>query len=638
VCHRRLPTTAFMQTLHCLVLLLASAEAFYLPGVSPRQYADGEKVEIKVHKLSSPKTQLPYDYYSLPFCKPDEMTRSAENLGEVMSGAIIQNSPYDLYMGKSEFKIACRSVLNKAQKQALATKVRQDYRVHMIMDNLPAATKMIAEMPDGTKKDMYDRGFRLGFLGSKDIPGTDANKPYINNHLRFIVKYHKSVNFAGARIVGFEVEAYSVKHEYTGEWNAKEPKLTSVPLRPDLPPMPAWAPEVIFTYDCVWEHSDIAWASRWDLYLYMGDDQVHWFSILNSLVIVFLLSGIVAMIMVRTLRRDLAEYNSIEEKEELLEESGWKLVHADVLRTPPNATLLATSVGTGMQLLCMSAISIACAALGFLSPANRGSMMTVTLLLFVLMGSVAGYSAALTYKSFKGQQWKALTLLTAFLYPGIVFGIFFMLNFFIWGKASSGAVPIGTFFALLCMWFIISFPLVWVGVWLGYRKTLADPPVKTNMVPRVIPSQAWYLHLLFTMVVGGILPFGAVFIELYFIMSSVWLQRFYYVFGFLALVLLILVITCAEMAIVLCYFQLCNENYMWQWRAFLNTGSAGLFLFGYSFVYFSSTLEIMGVVSTMLYFCYMFITSTLFALSTGTVGFMASWWFVLQIYGAVKVD
>ena len=57
-----------------------------------------------------------------------------------------------------------------------------------------------------------------------------------------------------------------------------------------------------------------------------------------------------------------------------------------------------------------------------------------------------------------------------------------------------------------------------------------------------------------------------------------------------------------------------------------------------SFVYFSSTLDIMGVVSTMLYFCYMFITSLLFSLATGTVGFIASWWFVLQIYGAVKVD
>lgn len=587
---------------------------------------------------SSPKTHLPYDYYSLAFCRPDETVHAAENLGEVMTGAVIQNSPYDIYMGKSEFKVACRSVLTKPQKQALSQRVRQDYRVHMIMDNLPAATKMIAELPDGSKKDMYDRGFRLGFLGSKDIPGTEPGKPYVNNHLRFIVKYHKSELYNGARIVGFEVEAYSVKHSYDGTWDDKAPKLTSVPLRPDLPPMPAWAPEVIFTYDVVWEYSDIAWASRWDLYLYMGDDQVHWFSILNSLVIVLLLSGIVAMIMVRTLRRDLAEYNSIEEKEELLEESGWKLVHADVLRSPVNATLLATSVGTGMQLLCMAFISIGCAMLGFLSPANRGSMMTVSMLLFVLMGSVAGYTSAVTYKTFKGSHWKALTLLTAFLYPGVAFSSFFFLNFFIWGKASSGAVPFTTMFALLCMWFLVSFPLVWVGVWLGYRKTLADPPVKTNMVPRVIPSQAWYLNLLFTMLVGGILPFGAVFIELYFIMSSVWLQRFYYVFGFLALVLLILLITCGEMAIVLSYFQLCNENYQWQWRAFLNTGSAGLFLFGYSFVYFSSTLEIMGVVSTMLYFTYMFVASMLFTLVTGTVGFFSSWWFVLQIYGAVKVD
>lgn len=184
--------------------------------------------------------------------------------------------------------------------------------------------------------------------------------------------------------------------------------------------------------------------------------------------------------------------------------------------------------------------------LGFLSPANRGSMLTVTLLLFVLMGSVAGYCAAVTYKAFKGAQWKALTLLTAFLYPGITFGIFFVLNLFIWGQASSGAVPFGTMFALLCIWFLISFPLVWVGVWLGYRRVLKDPPVKTNMVPRVIPSQAWYLNQLFTMLIGGVLPFGAVFIELYFIMSSVWLQRFYYVFGFLALVILILLVTCAE--------------------------------------------------------------------------------------------
>ena len=37
---------------------------------------------VKVNKLSSTKTQLPYDYYSLPYCKPEAIVNSAENLGE----------------------------------------------------------------------------------------------------------------------------------------------------------------------------------------------------------------------------------------------------------------------------------------------------------------------------------------------------------------------------------------------------------------------------------------------------------------------------------------------------------------------------------------------------------------------------
>ena len=97
-------------------------------------------------------------------------------------------------------------------------------------------------------------------------------------------------------------------------------------------------------------------------------------------------------------------------------------------------------------------------------------------------------------------------------------------------------------------------------------------------------------------------------------------QRFYYVFGFLALVLLILIITCAEISIVLCYFQLCNEDYNWWWRAFLTSGSSGLYLFGYSIMYFHSQLEIDGFVPTLMYFTYMAVFSTLFFLVTGAFG------------------
>lgn len=51
-------------------------------------------MNIKVNKLSSSHTQLPYEYYSLPYCRPDTIVNSAENLGEVLRGDRIENSVY----------------------------------------------------------------------------------------------------------------------------------------------------------------------------------------------------------------------------------------------------------------------------------------------------------------------------------------------------------------------------------------------------------------------------------------------------------------------------------------------------------------------------------------------------------------
>lgn len=54
----------------------------------------GAELKVKVNKLTSTKTQLPYSYYSLPYCPPDHIVDSAENLGEVLRGDRIENSPY----------------------------------------------------------------------------------------------------------------------------------------------------------------------------------------------------------------------------------------------------------------------------------------------------------------------------------------------------------------------------------------------------------------------------------------------------------------------------------------------------------------------------------------------------------------
>lgn len=216
--------------------------------------------------------------------------------------------------------------------------------------------------------------------------------------------------------------------------------------------------------------------------------------------------------------------------------------------------------------------------------------------------------------------------------------LFFILNLFLWYEASSQAVPFGTLFALLVLWFGISVPLVFLGAYFGFKRPPVEPPVRTNQIARQIPEQQWYLAAPFSMIVGGILPFGAVFIELFFIMSALWLHQIYYVFGFLFLVLLILVATCAEVTIVMCYFQLCAEDYRWWWRSFLTSGSAAVYLFMYSILYYYTKLNITAFVSTILYFGYMAMIAATFFFLTGTIGYFACLWFTHKIYGSIKID
>lgn len=90
------------------------------------------------------------------------------------------------------------------------------------------------------------------------------------------------------RVVGFEVETLSVTYN--------EIKFEGDTCNfPDNPRPQAVSQsdstQLFFTYSVEWKKSDISWASRWDIYLGMHDVQIHWFSIINSLVVVFFLSG-----------------------------------------------------------------------------------------------------------------------------------------------------------------------------------------------------------------------------------------------------------------------------------------------------------------------------------------------------------
>ncbi|KAL2236111.1 transmembrane 9 superfamily member 8 [Sesamum indicum] len=633
--------TLFIFTIISILLFSDNAGCFYLPGVAPQDFEKGDPLNVKVNKLTSIKTQLPYSYYSLPFCRPNTIIDSTENLGEVLRGDRIENSPYVFRMREPQMcNVVCRLTFDAKTAKDFKEKIEDEYRVNMILDNLPLVVPIPRSAQDGPP--IYQLGFHIGLEGQ--YAGSKEKKYFLHNHLSFTVKFHKDQQTDSSRIVGFEVTPYSVKHEYEGEWSGNTRLTTCDPHAKRLitssnsPQEVEDKQEVIFTYDVEFLESQVKWASRWDTYLLMADDQIHWFSIVNSLMIVLFLSGMVAMIMLRTLYRDISKYNELETQEEAQEETGWKLVHADVFRPPTNSDLLCVYAGTGVQFLCMMLVTMIFAVLGFLSPSNRGGLMTAMLLLWVFMGIFAGYAAARLYKMFKGTEWKKIALRTSFIFPATIFSIFFVLNALIWGQKSSGAVPFGTMFALVFLWFGISVPLVFVGSYVGFKKPAIEDPVKTNKIPRQIPQQAWYMNPIFSILVGGILPFGAVFIELFFILTSIWLNQFYYIFGFLFIVFIILIITCAEIAVVLCYFQLCSEDYLWWWRSYLTSGSSALYLFLYATFYFFTKLDITKPVSGALYFGYMLIASYAFFVLTGTIGFYACFWFTRLIYSSVKID
>lgn len=151
------------------------------------------------------------------------------------------------------------------------------------MDNLPAASIVDTEQFVTTQY----VGFPVGYM--------DANIPFIYNHVNIILEYHSVED--GHRIVGFYVEPLSIKHAFSSPWNGKgsPPALTSCSPTKHVQydnvkdHQKVTDGRIIYTYGVEWRPSDVLWASRWDVYLSMNHavpDKVHWFSIINSVLIV----------------------------------------------------------------------------------------------------------------------------------------------------------------------------------------------------------------------------------------------------------------------------------------------------------------------------------------------------------------
>ena len=197
----------------CLAFWCRDAAGFYVPGVAPQDFKKGDSIEVRAIKMTSSHTQLPFEYYNLPFCKPQSgvVEYKSQNLGEILRGDRISNTAYDLRM---DTPVQCQALCydgkptewNVEDSTNLHYRISQEYFVHFIVDNLPSATQFL--IPD-TNEVQYEPGFRLGV--NRD------DKMYLNNHLKFIMSYHVDPEAEESyRVVGFRVETASIDaSEYT---------------------------------------------------------------------------------------------------------------------------------------------------------------------------------------------------------------------------------------------------------------------------------------------------------------------------------------------------------------------------------------------------------------------------------------
>lgn len=214
-----------------------------------------------------------------------------------------------------ECKRLCQVTLKEPRDRTrLQELIRRDYRAEWIVDDLPSATPLV--FPDHGRK--YEIGFHLGQVDVEEGGAQDQEKSqhvYLHNHFQLRILYRpnehaapgSNPNAASAEerfIVGFEVLPKSIKNNL----ECKEAFDASAVV--ERLQMDDQTESITYTYGVEWvEDKSVTWARRWDNYIDSSNPQVHWYSIVNSLTLLVFLTLIVAMIMMRTLNKDIAFYN-----------------------------------------------------------------------------------------------------------------------------------------------------------------------------------------------------------------------------------------------------------------------------------------------------------------------------------------
>jgi len=683
-----------------------SLSSMLFPGMAPKLFENNQMVPIWVDEVTSPKSPIPFRLIDLPGTCPsfldmylgkDHKGRKRpqrshiKNLGERLSSRNVQRpAPYSVSVLHSmQCTRLCTVDIDQEDIDRLVTLIKRHYAVNLYLDGLPLHVK---NKVLGVAMRGYPLGAQLRVVTpvhlrikaeeaaetQRQIKGVedtsnqsegeneeDAVKYLLYNHLKFLIEINPQATRDTYHIVGFSVIPISFNHQAPIDrknlrWKEGDPLPT---CRPKFEKKLVNAPNTVlelkipedrdtlrvhYSYEIEWRMVSTPWADRWDVYLLgVPDDSVaHHMSVLNSFLVTIFLSAIVAIILIKNLRKDIAAYNglnmSIEDARLDEDESGWKLIHGDVFRPPASFFFgpmsLSVLVGSGCQIGIAVILTLILGIARVLNPMKKGQALSAIVLLYAFSGIVAGYVSARLYKFCGGKDWKRNMLFTAAAFPGFVFSLFTGLNILLSFARASSAVSFGMIVAVFLIWTCVSTPLVLVGGFVGYKRDTIKVPMKTNQIARIVPISHWCFSMNIVSIFIGALPLSTVCIEVYYILGAIWLHQFYYLLGYLLASVAMLAIVSAQMSTLMCYIRLCSEDHRWWWKSYADTFTASIWLFLYSLWYLGARLQLMGFLPIVVYVMYMLMASIALGMFCGSVGFLSSLWFVKTIYGALKID
>ena len=585
----------------------------------------GEPLNIIAGSLSSRMNIIPYGYTKLNICQSEKIVQAEDTLAEILTGEKFYTTNYVAQTDENEFcKILCYNNFSKKSVDLFRKLISRKYSTNWILDKLPAGLINFDKIKKKSSLE-YSKGIPLGFRKGKEF--------YLYNHFQFNILLNK-IDEDKYNVVGFNVLPMSIKHN--GEKPICAKNIAQITKNLEMEEQPLQEGNILFTYDVIFQYSDLTLASRWD-HFKESKAKIHWTGFVISEILIICTSIIIIFILYKNLRTEISSYNYRVSQFEDIKEYDWKQLSGDVFRYPTNPMLFSSILGTGFQLYLTLLSTFFFGFFWFANPEKRKNLLNLGIIFFYLMGFAGGYISSIFYKFWGGKNWIRVSILTSLLFPGSVIFGYILLNIILTIEKSNAAVSFLDILSLFSIWFFCTLPLILIGGFFGAKTKGIKVPCKVNRIPSEIPEKPWYLHYKYNTFIFGFVGFATIFIEFSYVMSALWNHEIYLLASYFWISFLIFVIVSSEISILVVFFNLARGDYKWWWKSFIMGGSPVLYLFLYSVCYFFY-MKISSPAAIIIYFGLMEFILVIIFLVCGTMAVFFNFSFIKFMYSKIKID